>query len=82
MGNIQPITENVSSSEFAFTFVTIIISVFVRGHPRAVQIYYFSFCTARSRPGTKTEIIIVANGNVNSEDDTFSSMKVVHYESR
>ena len=37
-------------------------------------------CTARDRPGTKTEIIIVTiNVKVNSEDDTFSEIGVVVY---
>jgi hypothetical protein len=44
---IQPIAENVSSSEFTLTFImTIIASVFVPGRSRAVQTHFFSFCTA------------------------------------
>jgi hypothetical protein len=55
--------------------VTIDISVFVPGRSCAVQTNVFSFCTARDRPGTKTEITIVTiNVKVNSEEDTIAAI--------
>ena len=54
---IQQIVVNVSPSGFTFTaIVTNIISVFVPKRSRVVQTHFFSFYTARDRPGTKTEI--------------------------
>jgi hypothetical protein len=42
---------------------------------RNLQTHFFSFCTSRDRPGTKTEIIIVTiHVKVNSEEDTFTSI--------
>jgi hypothetical protein len=65
----------VSSSEFAFTFIVynlIIISVFVPGRSRSVHKLKKWVCTARARPGTKTDIkIVTIDVKVNSEEDTF-----------
>jgi len=48
---------------------------FVPGRSRVVQPHFFSFCTARSVPGTKTEMIIVTiNVKLNSEEDTFAEI--------
>ena len=55
--------------------VTIIISVFVPGRSRVVQKLKKWVCTARDRPGTKTETIIVTlNVKVNPEEDTFTAI--------
>ncbi len=49
--------------------------VFVPHVTVLVQTHFFSFCTTRDRPGTKTGIIIVTiSVKVNSKDDTFSTI--------
>ena len=68
-----------SSSGFTFTFKISYCDnyyfSFVPGRSREVQTHFSSFCTARDRPGTKTEIIIVAiNVKVNPEEDTFAAI--------
>ena len=70
-----------SSSGFTFTFrVTIIVPVFVPGRSRVVQTHFFSFCTTRDRPGTKTEIIMVTlNVKVNSKEDTLAAICYTHH---
>jgi hypothetical protein len=67
---IQPIVENVSSSEFTFTIiVTIIISVFVPERSRDCTNPRFQFLYQ------DTEMIIVKIiVKVNSEEDTFSTI--------
>ena len=51
---------------------TIIISVFVPGRSRSVRKLKKWVCTARARPGTKTDIkIVTIDVKVNSEEDTF-----------
>jgi uncharacterized protein YggT (Ycf19 family) len=66
---LQPVAENVSSSEFTVIFIVIIIIVVTRTVTCGTNpLFKFLY-----RPCTKTEIIIVTrNAKVNSEDDTFS----------
>jgi hypothetical protein len=44
-----------SSGIYFYIYCANYCSVFVPGRSRPVQTHFFSFCTTRDRPGTKTE---------------------------